>query len=107
MVVVGGGGISHLSYFETNEFGDPNLFLFLLYKHIYHKHHPCEISENSDFQNNYWWITLYIIIHKEIITVSEVLYVIKSHVHLHKARTASVLNGLKNDPSYEFIGEVI
>jgi hypothetical protein len=24
-----------------------------------------------------------------------------------KARTASVLNGLKNDPSYEFIGEVI
>ena len=24
-----------------------------------------------------------------------------------KARTASVLNGLKNDPSYEFISEVI
>ncbi len=24
-----------------------------------------------------------------------------------KARTASVLNGLKNDPSHEFIGEVI
>jgi hypothetical protein len=24
-----------------------------------------------------------------------------------KARTASVLNGLKNDPSYEFIGEII
>ena len=24
-----------------------------------------------------------------------------------KARTASVLNGLKNDPSYEFIGEAI
>jgi hypothetical protein len=33
--------------------------------------------------------------------------VIKNHVHLHKARTESVLNGLKNDPSYEFIGEVI
>ena len=24
-----------------------------------------------------------------------------------KTRTASVLNGLKNDPSYEFIGEAI
>ena len=24
-----------------------------------------------------------------------------------KAQTTSVLNGLKNDPSYEFIGEVI
>ena len=39
--------------------------------------------------------------------MSVVLYVIKSHVHLLKARTTSVLNGLKKDPSYEFTGEVI
>jgi hypothetical protein len=50
----GGGGRGHIALvILRNEFGDPNFFLFLLYKHIYHKHHPCEISENSDFQNNY------------------------------------------------------
>jgi hypothetical protein len=31
-------------------------FLFLLW--AYHKLHPWEVSANSHFQNNYWWIAL-------------------------------------------------
>ena len=45
----------HLSYLR-NEFSDPNFFLFLQW--AYHKLHPWEVSANSYFQSNYWWITL-------------------------------------------------
>ena len=34
----------------------PTFFLFLLW--AYHELHSWEVSANSHFQNNYWWITL-------------------------------------------------
>ena len=36
----------------------PAQLFFCFSMSIYHKLYPCEVSSNSHFQNNYWWITL-------------------------------------------------
>ena len=57
------------------------------------------VSSNSYFSKN---------ILKGIKAALDVMYFLKHHLEIfisEKARTASVLNGLKSDPSYELIGK--
>jgi hypothetical protein len=52
----GKGGILHLSYL-WNELGDPIFFFCMFLLWAFHKLHPWDVSANSHFQSNYWWIT--------------------------------------------------